>query len=1142
MAQANINISCSENREDNDDGLRAALLALRPTLAKLGLKPSRLEPYIPRVGTLETCLRTAYGHLTKVIQEVVKQYESKKELELAVLMFVDEVLSYKAPGVMSCLMRVLVLANDHSSRPNEEAWCVHDVLRLCSFYMPLQEVLEHNISDKQGMERVLDQLLQKSILEPDEMTEVLDTLNQDQDCIQPAVTHMLSYVYSRARFQFVSRLNLQSSNEEPTPPPTWLKDLLQCVECCDHQGCKKIKQNVPPGLLSGNSWIAACEELVSGRQYRTRENGDDTLSESGESDISNFTMRQGGNYSNHHQKNYFTDQKCLSPNIREQTLEETRRNRTAQFVNSTSPASVEIIQHDLQRAVYPTQHYQPRQGAAGALRQNSAALESVSVAEASSVSTENNLHVQLPAIGETVPVRIDPEIIDLSRTLCYTGLSDGPETGQKEISLKPYQEELLPEARNGKSVAIFLPTGTGKTFIVLKYVQEYLRRPGPLKPVVFLAPKVKLVEQQYKRFKYFFPDVTYLRTGRSRSNNAPFSELLTLYKVFVMTPMCLVETVRREGVQLNDFFLMVLDECHHTHGRKEFKNLMDLYMDAKFANNLSSGMPQVIGLTASPGVGKGKTMDEAVQHIKELCFSMNVEKICTVKKQKAALQLSINEPKHEIHKCKNRKNDNFRQIIEAMMKTIEDKMMSSSYVAQHEDPVVQEQLRIILTAPDLHRATLRYTQWACSLDTKLNFVAEDNKDFFTMFFSCAEMLQRYQKCLTLNEDCESHYALEYLLEQERLMDAVQPLEKTDKELLDHFREHKLELERASRDPQDFNPKLQMLEGILLTMIYKNEDDCACMVFVRTIELSLAMQRWIQGHTDLKRLKPGRVFGERRGGMTGAQMSDVLDKFNQGEHKVLICTSAAEEGLDFQDCNVVIRYDFITTMISMIQTRGRARRMDSQYCIVGDQTQGSIDKYKGNLASEQLMNKAIVEAQKQIDANENEFLHDMRNWQTSEWNKRKAAADRAKLKRRLLDSSAPAYRLLCRKCHCDACMSTDLRLYGPSNRLVIAEDFQDRWKRVERRGKANELFQHNLEKIAKVHCKGCNHDWGCLVRHLPTDEEFAALKLEGFWLLDTITNKKRVEKVKWADAPFNVEEITEEELEEVAEKRLISQGV
>lgn len=41
--------------------------------------------------------------------------------------------------------------------------------------------------------------------------------------------------------------------------------------------------------------------------------------------------------------------------------------------------------------------------------------------------------------------------------------------------------------------------------------------------------------------------------------------------------------------------------------------------------------------------------------------------------------------------------------------------------------------------------------------------------------------------MTLNEDCESHYALEYLLEQERLMDAVQPLEKTDKELLDHFR-------------------------------------------------------------------------------------------------------------------------------------------------------------------------------------------------------------------------------------------------------------------------------------------------------------------------------------------------------------------
>lgn len=48
---------------------------------------------------------------------------------------------------------------------------------------------------------------------------------------------------------------------------------------------------------------------------------------------------------------------------------------------------------------------------------------------------------------------------------------------------------------------------------------------------------------------------------------------------------------------------------------------------------------------------------------------------------------------------------------------------------------------------------------------------------------------------------------------------------------------------------------------------------------------------------------------------------MMGKFNVGEHKLVVCTSVAEEGLDFQACNVVIRYDYVTSMISMIQTRG-----------------------------------------------------------------------------------------------------------------------------------------------------------------------------------------------------------------------------
>lgn len=56
-------------------------------------------------------------------------------------------------------------------------------------------------------------------------------------------------------------------------------------------------------------------------------------------------------------------------------------------------------------------------------------------------------------------------------------------------------------------------------------------------------------------------------------------------------------------------------------------------------------------------------------------------------------------------------------------------------------------------------------------------------------------------------------------------------------------------------------------------------------------------------------------------MTKKEVAEVMEDFNRGVHKMLVCTSAAEEGLDFRACNLVIRYDYESSLVSMIQTRG-----------------------------------------------------------------------------------------------------------------------------------------------------------------------------------------------------------------------------
>lgn len=53
-----------------------------------------------------------------------------------------------------------------------------------------------------------------------------------------------------------------------------------------------------------------------------------------------------------------------------------------------------------------------------------------------------------------------------------------------------------------------------------------------------------------------------------------------------------------------------------------------------------------------------------------------------------------------------------------------------------------------------------------------------------------------------------------------------------------------------------------------------------------------------------------------------EQDEILELFKEGNHKVIIATSVAEEGLDIQKCSLVVRYDHVTNEIAMVQSRGK----------------------------------------------------------------------------------------------------------------------------------------------------------------------------------------------------------------------------
>jgi len=66
---------------------------------------------------------------------------------------------------------------------------------------------------------------------------------------------------------------------------------------------------------------------------------------------------------------------------------------------------------------------------------------------------------------------------------------------------------------------------------------------------------------------------------------------------------------------------------------------------------------------------------------------------------------------------------------------------------------------------------------------------------------------------------------------------------------------------------------------------------------------------------------------------GRKQEGTLKAFRAGELNLLIATSAIEEGIDIQDCHLVVCFDLPHNLKSFVQRRGRARREASSYVIM-----------------------------------------------------------------------------------------------------------------------------------------------------------------------------------------------------------------
>eukprot|EP00042_Codosiga_hollandica_P033114 m.217518 g.217518 ORF g.217518 m.217518 type:complete len:370 (-) comp54109_c0_seq2:88-1197(-) len=89
-------------------------------------------------------------------------------------------------------------------------------------------------------------------------------------------------------------------------------------------------------------------------------------------------------------------------------------------------------------------------------------------------------------------------------------------------------------------------------------------------------------------------------------------------------------------------------------------------------------------------------------------------------------------------------------------------------------------------------------------------------------------------------------------------------------------------------------------------------------------------------------------------LTQSESQRLLGDFGSGLSNLLICTSAAEEGMDIPAANCVIRFDPVMHSVSLIQGRGRARQEDSSHVVLAQRFDRTVDRLTQNEKSQAKM--------------------------------------------------------------------------------------------------------------------------------------------------------------------------------------------
>jgi len=491
---------------------------------------------------------------------------------------------------------------------------------------------------------------------------------------------------------------------------------------------------------------------------------------------------------------------------------------------------------------------------------------------------------------------------------------------ENTIERRMYQISIATTALT-KNTLVVIPTGLGKTTIAaLVIASRLLNEDGK---VLFLAPTKPLVEQ-HARFLKKVLKVEEIVSLTGEVSPEKRKEMWERARIIVSTPQVIENDILTGRISLEDVILLVFDEAHRAVGNYAYVFIAREYM--KTAKKL------ILAMTASPGSDPERIM-EVIQNLGIEAIEVRTEWDDDVapyvgKKRIEWIKVEIPEEMKEV-----------KEKLEDCVKTRLNRLREMGIEVPE-----SSSKRDLLALQDAIQAE----------------AAGGNSEMFEALSILAEIL-KLQHAIELIETQGVRAVKSYL--KKLVREAMsRGGSKAAKSIVNdpNFKKAVVALSKCGTE----HPKLEKLKEILREQFEKNPDS-RIMVFTNYRDSAEMLVNELSAMFPVAKFV-GQASRDNDKGMRQKEQIETIEKFRNGEYKVLVATSVGEEGLDIPATDLVVFYEAVPSEIRAIQRKGRTGR-GREGRIVVLVAKGTRDEayYYSSMRKEKMMYDKILEIKRQI---------------------------------------------------------------------------------------------------------------------------------------------------------------------------------